>query len=67
MGELSKEKPVVVYCAYGFHVGCAPRSHCAMRASTPANDGWPFRLEGRRRAGQDERMRRPTMKNLFMS
>ena len=22
MGELSKEKPVVVYCAYGFHVGC---------------------------------------------
>ncbi len=22
MGDLSKEKPVVVYCAYGFHVGC---------------------------------------------
>ncbi|HEY8051874.1 MAG TPA: Fe-Mn family superoxide dismutase [Steroidobacteraceae bacterium] len=22
MNELSKEKPVVVYCAYGFHVGC---------------------------------------------
>jgi superoxide dismutase, Fe-Mn family len=22
MGELTKEKPVVVYCAYGFHVGC---------------------------------------------
>lgn len=22
MGELSKESPVVVYCAYGFHVGC---------------------------------------------
>jgi Fe-Mn family superoxide dismutase len=22
MGALSKEKPVVVYCAYGFHVGC---------------------------------------------
>lgn len=22
MGELSREKPVVVYCAYGFHVGC---------------------------------------------
>jgi Fe-Mn family superoxide dismutase len=22
MGELSKEKPVVVYRAYGFHVGC---------------------------------------------
>ena len=22
MGELSKETPVVVYCAYGFHVGC---------------------------------------------
>ena len=22
MGELSKEKPVIVYCAYGFHVGC---------------------------------------------
>ena len=22
MGELSKEAPVVVYCAYGFHVGC---------------------------------------------
>jgi Fe-Mn family superoxide dismutase len=22
MGELSKSDPVVVYCAYGFHVGC---------------------------------------------
>jgi Fe-Mn family superoxide dismutase len=22
IGELSKEKPVVVYCVYGFHVGC---------------------------------------------
>jgi Fe-Mn family superoxide dismutase len=22
MGELSKAEPVVVYCAYGFHVGC---------------------------------------------
>jgi len=22
MGELSKADPVVVYCAYGFHVGC---------------------------------------------
>jgi Fe-Mn family superoxide dismutase len=23
MNELSREKPVVVYCAYGFHVGCS--------------------------------------------
>ena len=22
MGELSKTEPVVVYCVYGFHVGC---------------------------------------------
>ena len=22
IGELSKEEPVVVYCAYGFHIGC---------------------------------------------
>jgi Fe-Mn family superoxide dismutase len=22
IGELDKSKPVVVYCAYGFHVGC---------------------------------------------
>ena len=29
MGELSKEKPVVVYCAYGFHVGC--RTAAALR------------------------------------
>ena len=29
MGELSKEKPVVVYCAYGFHVGC--RTAVALR------------------------------------
>lgn len=29
MGELSKEKPVVVYCAYGFHVGC--RTAIALR------------------------------------
>ncbi len=29
MGDLSKEKPVVVYCAYGFHVGC--RTAVALR------------------------------------
>lgn len=29
MGELSKESPVVVYCAYGFHVGC--RTAIALR------------------------------------
>jgi Fe-Mn family superoxide dismutase len=29
MGELSREKPVVVYCAYGFHVGC--RTAIALR------------------------------------
>jgi Fe-Mn family superoxide dismutase len=29
MGDLSKEKPVVVYCAYGFHVGC--RTAIALR------------------------------------
>jgi superoxide dismutase, Fe-Mn family len=22
VGELSQDKPVVVFCAYGFHVGC---------------------------------------------
>jgi len=22
LGELKKDEPVVVYCAYGFHVGC---------------------------------------------
>ena len=22
IGELSKSEPVVVYCAYGFHIGC---------------------------------------------
>lgn len=31
MGELSKEKPVVVYCAYGFHVGC--RTAITLRAA----------------------------------
>jgi superoxide dismutase, Fe-Mn family len=34
MGELSSEKPVVVYRAYGFHVGCRTALHCVMRAST---------------------------------
>jgi superoxide dismutase, Fe-Mn family len=29
MGELKKEEPVVVYCAYGFHVGC--RTAIALR------------------------------------
>jgi Fe-Mn family superoxide dismutase len=29
MGELNKETPVVVYCAYGFHVGC--RTAIALR------------------------------------
>src|SRR5262249_57486954 len=23
IGELSREQPVAVYCAYGFHVGCS--------------------------------------------
>ena len=31
MGELSKEKPVVVYCAYGFHVGCKTAISAARR------------------------------------
>src|SRR5207245_9577292 len=34
MGELSKEKPVVGYCAYGFHVGC--RTAIAFRAAGSA-------------------------------
>jgi len=45
MGELSKEKPVVVYCAYGFHVGC--RTAVALRDAgfdarymTVGHSGW---------------------------
>jgi Fe-Mn family superoxide dismutase len=45
MGELSKEKPVVVYCAYGFHVGC--RAAIALRDAgfdarymTVGHSGW---------------------------
>src|SRR6185295_17931864 len=45
MGELSKEKPVVVYCAYGFHVGC--RTAIALRDAgfdarymTVGHSGW---------------------------
>ena len=45
MGELSKEKPVVVYCAYGFHVGC--RTAMALRDAgfdakymTGGHSGW---------------------------
>jgi Fe-Mn family superoxide dismutase len=29
MGELSKSEPVVVFCVYGFHVGC--RTAVALR------------------------------------
>ena len=43
--ELSKEKPVVVYCAYGFHVGC--RTAVALRDAgfdarymTVGHSGW---------------------------
>ena len=43
--ELSKEKPVVVYCAYGFHVGC--RTAIALRDAgfdarymTVGHSGW---------------------------
>jgi Fe-Mn family superoxide dismutase len=54
MGELSKEKPVVVYCGYGFHVGC--RTAIALRDAgfdarymTVGHSGWkavgaPLRL-----------------------
>ena len=45
IGELSKEKPVVVYCAYGFHVGC--RTAMALREAgfdakymTGGHSGW---------------------------
>jgi Fe-Mn family superoxide dismutase len=45
MNELSKEKPVVVYCAYGFHVGC--RTAIALRDAgfdarymTVGHSGW---------------------------
>jgi putative chromate ion transporter len=45
MGELSKEKPVVVYCAFGFHVGC--RTAIALRDAgfdtrymTVGHSGW---------------------------
>jgi superoxide dismutase, Fe-Mn family len=45
IGELSKEKPVVVYCAYGFHVGCG--TAIALRESgfdakymTGGHSGW---------------------------
>ena len=45
MSELSMEKPVVVYCAYGFHVGC--RTAIALRDAgfdarymTVGHSGW---------------------------
>jgi Fe-Mn family superoxide dismutase len=45
MGELSKEQPVGVYCAYGFHVGC--RTAIALREAgfdarymTVGHSGW---------------------------
>ena len=45
MSELSKETPVVVYCAYGFHVGC--RTAIALREAgfdarymTSGHSGW---------------------------
>ena len=45
LGELSREKPVVVYCAYGFHVGC--RTAMALRDAgfdakymTGGHSGW---------------------------
>ena len=45
MGELKKDEPVVVYCAYGFHVGC--RTAIALREAgfdarymTSGHSGW---------------------------
>jgi Fe-Mn family superoxide dismutase len=45
IGQLSKEKPVVVYCVYGFHVGC--RTAGALRDAgfdakymTGGHSGW---------------------------
>ena len=45
IGELSKDEPVVVYCAYGFHVGC--RTAGALREAgfdakymTSGHSGW---------------------------
>ena len=45
MGELSKEKPVVVYCAYGFHVGCRTaivlrEAGCDAKYMNVGHSGW---------------------------
>jgi Fe-Mn family superoxide dismutase len=56
IGELSKDEPVVVFCAYGFHVGC--RTAGALREAgfdakymTGGHSGWkalggPIRMKG---------------------
>ena len=45
VGELSKSEPVVVFCAYGFHVGCKTADRrCARPGSTRAT--WPAATSG---------------------
>ena len=49
-GELSKSEPVVVFCVYGFHVGC--KTAIALREAglrRDVHEGRPFRVAGDRR------------------
>jgi superoxide dismutase, Fe-Mn family len=52
MGELSKSDPVVVYCAYGFHVGC--KTHAARGGVRhEVREQRPLRMEGNREPGKN--------------
>lgn len=51
IGDLSKSEPVVVYCAYGFHVGCGKLREAGFDAKymNSGHSGWkaigaPIRL-----------------------
>jgi len=51
IGDLSKSKPVVVYCAYGFHVGCTTAAKLR-EAGFDAKYRTVATRDGRRSAGR---------------
>ena len=62
IGELSKERPVVTFCVYGFHIGCEAatlrKAGFDARYMAGGHYGWKA-AQGRREASRDPDGRRP--------
>ena len=59
IGELSSREPVVIYCVYGFHIGCQTAIALREAGFEPLHERRPLRVEGDRRQGPPVRGWKP--------